>query len=102
MASRAKETHTTNRVVRVDDELWPEYRQACADEGVTASEDLRTHMRRKIASWRRRQAARLAAQPLHPAPPVEGPSKPLTPSRRPSLIPGARRASRPPQAPLSR
>jgi hypothetical protein len=54
MVSRAKETHTTNRVVRVDDDLWEEYKQACAYEGVSASEDLRAHMRRKILRWKRR------------------------------------------------
>ncbi|MFI7448127.1 hypothetical protein ACIBQX_11570 [Nonomuraea sp. NPDC049714] len=56
MVSRAKETHTTNRVVRVDDALWDEYEKACADEGANRSDDLRAHMRRKVAAWKRRLA----------------------------------------------
>ncbi len=58
MVSRAKDTHTANRVVRVEDTLWAEYEQACADEGVTRSDDLRAHMRRKVAAWKRRLAKR--------------------------------------------
>lgn len=57
MVSRAKDTHTTNRVVRVDDDLWRDYSAACADDGVTKADDLRKHMQRKVRAWRRRQQA---------------------------------------------
>jgi hypothetical protein len=46
---------TPNRVVRVDDELWEAYGQACEAEGHNRAEDIRDHMRRKVATWKRRQ-----------------------------------------------
>ncbi|GGP55640.1 hypothetical protein [Streptomyces abikoensis] len=57
MVSRAKDTHTTNRVVRIDDEDWAAYEQACKDKGLTRSADIRMHIKSEIAAWRRRQRA---------------------------------------------
>lgn len=50
--SRAKDTHTPNRVVRVDDDLWRDYGDACGDAGTDRSEDLRAHMKRRVRDWK--------------------------------------------------
>ena len=60
MVSRAKDTHTTNRVVRIDDEDWVAYELACKDKGLTRSADLRMHIKREVAAWRRKQRAESA------------------------------------------
>ncbi|MYZ37498.1 MULTISPECIES: hypothetical protein [unclassified Streptomyces] len=53
MVSRAKDTHTTNRVVRIDDEDWAAYELACKRKGLTRSADIRMHIKREIAKYRR-------------------------------------------------
>jgi hypothetical protein len=55
MVSRAKDTHTTNRVVRIDDADWADYEKACEDKGLTRSADIRMHIKREVAAWRKRQ-----------------------------------------------
>jgi hypothetical protein len=45
---------TPNRVIRVDDELWSDYGAACEAEGIARSDDLRTHMQRRVRAWKRR------------------------------------------------
>lgn len=47
---------TPNRVIRVEEELWRDYGEACEADGTTRSDDLRAHMARKIRAWRRRKA----------------------------------------------
>lgn len=54
MASRAKDTHMTNRVVRVDDDDWADYELACKDKGLSRAADLRMHIKREVAAHRRR------------------------------------------------
>jgi len=44
---------TPNRAIRIDDELWRDYGDACEKEGTTRSEDLRAHMVRKVKAWRK-------------------------------------------------
>jgi hypothetical protein len=44
---------TPTRPVRVDDELWSDYGQACEADDVTRSDDLRSHMRRRVRRWKR-------------------------------------------------
>lgn len=53
MVSRAKDTHTTNRVVRIDDNDWADYEKACAAKGLTRSADIRMHIKSEVAAWRR-------------------------------------------------
>lgn len=48
---------TPNRVIRVDEDLWRDYRAACEAEGVKRSDDLRAYMLRKVKAWKRRQTA---------------------------------------------
>lgn len=55
MVSRAKDTHTTNRVVRIDDEDWAAYELACKDKGLNRSADIRMHIKHEVTAWRRRQ-----------------------------------------------
>lgn len=47
---------TPNRVIRVDDDLWSDYGEACDAEGVTRSDDLREHMARKVRTWKRKSS----------------------------------------------
>lgn len=46
-----------NRVVRISTEDWTAYEQACADKGISRSDDLRMYVKREVAAWHRRQAA---------------------------------------------
>jgi hypothetical protein len=46
---------TPNRVIRVDDDLWRDYGEACEAEGTSKSDDLRAHMVRKVRAHKRRQ-----------------------------------------------
>lgn len=55
MVSRSKDTHTTNRVVRIDDADWAAYELACKDKGLSRAADVRMHIKREVAAWRRRQ-----------------------------------------------
>jgi hypothetical protein len=55
MPSQAKPTHTPNRVLRVDKELWNDYGEACEAEDTTRSDDLRAYMTRKVRAWKRRR-----------------------------------------------
>jgi hypothetical protein len=55
MVSRAKDTHMTNRVVRIADDDWAEYAEACADKGISRSDDIRMHIKRENLAFRRRQ-----------------------------------------------
>lgn len=61
MVSRAKDSHTTNRVVRIDDDDWAAYDEACKYKGLTRSADLRMHIKREIASHRKRMRDEAAA-----------------------------------------
>lgn len=60
MVSRAKDTHTTNRVIRVDDADWAAYELACKDKGLNRSADIRVHIKHEVAAWRRRQPEQAA------------------------------------------
>jgi hypothetical protein len=48
MPSRAQETHTTNRVLRVPDGIWDAYDRVCKRLGRNRTEDVLGHMRRTI------------------------------------------------------
>jgi hypothetical protein len=44
-----------NRVVRVSDDDWSAYQEACEDKGISRSDDLRMYIKREVAAWRKRQ-----------------------------------------------
>jgi len=44
-----------NRVVRVSDDDWSAYQEACDDKGISRSDDLRMYIKKEIAAHRRRQ-----------------------------------------------
>jgi hypothetical protein len=44
-----------NRVVRVSDDDWNAYQEACDDKGISRSDDLRMYIKKEIAALRRRQ-----------------------------------------------
>lgn len=46
-----------NRVVRVPDEDWAAYQDACAAKGISRSDDLRMHIKREIAAHKRQLRA---------------------------------------------
>lgn len=46
---------TKKRPIRVEDELWEPYLQLCQEEGTTAAEDIREHMRRRLREAEARQ-----------------------------------------------
>jgi hypothetical protein len=56
---------TPNRVIRVEDELWREYGEACAAEGIKRSDDLRAHMTRKVKAWKRKLANPVKDEPVY-------------------------------------
>lgn len=46
-----------NRVVRVSDDDWSAYEEACSAKGISRSDDLRMHIKREVAAFRRQQRA---------------------------------------------
>ena len=48
---------TPGRVIRVDDETWAAYGQACEAKGLARAADLRVYINREIAAYKRRLAA---------------------------------------------
>ena len=44
-----------NRVVRVSNEDWSAYQEACDEKGISRSDDLRMYIKREVAAWRKRQ-----------------------------------------------
>jgi hypothetical protein len=60
MVSRAKDSHMTNRVVRVDDADWAAYEEACRDKGLSRAADLRVYIKAQIAAHKRRLRAEAA------------------------------------------
>jgi antitoxin component of RelBE/YafQ-DinJ toxin-antitoxin module len=50
MVSRKRETHTPNRVVRVEDELWDAAKAKAAERGETVSDAIRRALKRYVAS----------------------------------------------------
>lgn len=43
------------RVIRIDDQTWADYEQACKEKGVARATDIRMYVVREVAAWRRRQ-----------------------------------------------
>ena len=50
------DSYTKHRVFRAEDDLWRDYGDACAAEGVRRSDDLRAYLQRKVKAWKRGQA----------------------------------------------
>ncbi|MFE9886824.1 hypothetical protein [Streptomyces scopuliridis] len=44
---------TTGRVVRIDDETWADYGQLCEEKGIARAADMRMHVVREVAAWRK-------------------------------------------------
>lgn len=42
---------TPGRMIRIDDEMWDLYDQACAEEGTTRTDDLRRHVHSRVRSY---------------------------------------------------
>jgi hypothetical protein len=59
MISRAKDSHTPNRVVRVDDDLWEGFGDAAGDKG-------RAEVLREFMRWYRHEPG--AKMPKRPPP----------------------------------
>jgi hypothetical protein len=45
-----------NKPVRVSEELWAEFGEACEADGTDRAKDLRAHMERKVKAYRRKKA----------------------------------------------
>ena len=64
MAERQRGTgNTPNRVIRISDEDWTAYDEACAAMGSTRADDIRRHIKATIAAYERdrRRIARESA-----------------------------------------
>jgi hypothetical protein len=44
------------RLIRVPDQLWDDFADACADHNLQRAQVLRAYMRRYVAAWKGRQA----------------------------------------------
>lgn len=51
-----------NRVVRVSDDDWSAYQEACDAKGISRSDDLRMYIKREVAKWRKEQRDIAAAK----------------------------------------
>jgi prophage antirepressor-like protein len=47
-------------MIRVDNETWAAYDEVCKALGTTRTDDIRRHIHRQIAAYRRRQRAESA------------------------------------------
>lgn len=54
----------TNRVVRIEDDDWAAYELACKDKGLSRAADIRMHIKREVAAYRRRQRDEAAARSI--------------------------------------
>lgn len=52
---------TPGRVVRVEDELWADYGELCAEKGISRAGDVRMYITREVAAWRRKQKTERAS-----------------------------------------
>jgi hypothetical protein len=53
---------TKGRLIRVEDDLWKAYLEACKAEGTTGSEDIRQHMRDKVTAHEQPEDAPATAE----------------------------------------
>lgn len=51
---------TPGRMIRVDDETWAAYGEACEAKGLSRAADLRVYIKREVAAFRRQQRAEAA------------------------------------------
>ena len=42
---------TPGRMIRIDDEMWDLFDQACAEEGTTRTDDLRRHIHSRVRAY---------------------------------------------------
>lgn len=56
-APRVKPRGWKDRVVRVSDEDWSAYDEACAAKGISRPDDLRIYIKQRVTAYRRQQAA---------------------------------------------
>lgn len=59
---RLKPRGWKDRVVRVSNEDWSAYQEACDEKGISRSDDLRMYIKREVAAWRKRQRDTGAAE----------------------------------------
>lgn len=52
---RLKPRGWKDRVVRVSNEDWSAYQEACDEKGISRSDDLRMYIKKEVAAYRRRQ-----------------------------------------------
>lgn len=50
-----------NRVFRLDSETWEAFGEACADKGISRSDDLRLYIKGQVAAYKKRQRDEAAA-----------------------------------------
>ena len=53
---RIKRPEVPTRAVRVEDELWDAYAEACVAKGVSRNQDLRDHMVKEVRAHKRQQS----------------------------------------------
>lgn len=51
---------TPGRVIRIDDETWAEYGEACEAKGLSRAADLRVYIKREITAHKKRLRAEAA------------------------------------------
>jgi hypothetical protein len=47
---------TPGRMVRIEDDVWADYEQACKEKGIARAADIRMYVVREVNAWRKRQA----------------------------------------------
>ncbi|MER5653482.1 hypothetical protein ABT076_10750 [Streptomyces sp. NPDC002131] len=47
---------TPGRMVRIEDEMWAEYGELCAEEGTSRADDMRRHVHSRVNAWRKKRA----------------------------------------------
>lgn len=60
MAQSSPRGVTPNRVFRLDDDTWSDYADACAELGISRSDELRMHIKSVVAAHKRRKRTEVA------------------------------------------
>jgi hypothetical protein len=57
---------TPGRMVRIEDDVWADYEQACKEKGIARAADIRMYVVREVNAWRKKQAMERRLKHLDP------------------------------------
>lgn len=58
-------------MVRIEDDVWSDYEQACKEKGIARAADIRMYVVREVNAWRKKQAMERRLKHLTDEPDVD-------------------------------